>query len=386
MSFSLVNIGRSGITASRASLEVTAQNIANAETEGYVRRSIDQVEAAAPGRVGQDIYGHFNGVRIGDLSRPDLPLLSAEVRRSGSSFSAADTEVAALTRIETAVEEAGIFDAIVEFEASLAQLEADPLNSSLRANTLEQGRALAETFQLSNNAITQSADFLRLEAQTGVTTINGLTADLAQNNASLNRTVVGTGSHAVLLDQRDVLLEQLSREVGISTEFGEDGTVNVRLNDSSGPLLVELGNSATMTATEQANGTLDFAVDGAAATPVSGAIAGRASALQMQADVLSNLDTIAAGAISALNASQASGSDQDGGAGGPFFSGSGAGDIALALSDGRAIATAPSGAAANSLDTTNLAALRGALANNGPAAQTDTLMFDLSNSVRNRRS
>ena len=384
MSLSLFNIGRTGLTASRASLEVTAQNIANAETEGYVRRRINQVEVAAPGRVGDNTSAQFNGVRIDSLSRPDLLLVTAEVRRSTSSFAAAEAEVGALTRTEAALEEAGIFDAIVEFEASLAQLETDPLNSSLRANALEQGRALAETFQLSSNAISQSGDYLRLEAQTGVVTVNDLTADLARTNLALTRVDTGAGGRAALLDQRDLLLEKLSGEVGIATEFGLNGTVNVRLNDSSGPLLVELGATATLSANEQANGILGFAVDGNSVTPLSGAMAGRSNALQTQVDVLNSLDAIAAGTITALNASQASGTAQDGSAGQPFFSGTGARDIALAISDGRAIATAPSGSAANSLDTSNLAALRDALANGGPAAQTDTLMFDLSNSVRNR--
>ncbi len=384
MTFSLMNIGSSGITAARSALEVTAQNIANAETEGYVRRRLNQTEMATSGSIGGNTAGQFNGVRAAGITRPDLPLLSAEVQRSAASFAAADAEVGALSQTETALEQSGLYDVIVEFEASLAQLESDPLNASLRANTLEQGRALAETFQISHGAIAQSGDFIRVEAQTGVGTVNELAAQLAQTNVALVSSQPDTGSHNVLLDQRDLLLEQLSQELGVSTEYSFNGSVEIRLGDSSGELLVTGATASTLAANEQANGTLEFSLGGTAVTPVSGALAGRASALETQASVLADLNTIAAGTISALNTAQSNGAAQDGSAGQPFFSGSDASDMAVALATGSGIATAPSGSAANSLDTSNLAALRSALSNGGPAAQTDTLLFDLSNSLRNR--
>ncbi|MDF1836215.1 MAG: flagellar basal body rod C-terminal domain-containing protein, partial [Alteraurantiacibacter sp. bin_em_oilr2.035] len=64
-----------------------------------------------------------------------------------------------------------------------------------------------------------------------------------------------------------------------------------------------------------------------------------------------------------------------------FFSGSGADDIALALSSGAQIATAPAGAPADSRDIANLQALRDALSNSGPAQGADALLFRLSSAI-----
>ena len=58
MASDLFSIGSSGLKAARAGLEVTSQNIANAATEGYVRRSVSLSEMAAAG-------GYS---RLGDLS------------------------------------------------------------------------------------------------------------------------------------------------------------------------------------------------------------------------------------------------------------------------------------------------------------------------------
>ena len=58
MASDLLNIAASGVRAARAALDVSSQNIANAATEGYVRRSIRLSEVAGAG-------GY---ARVGDLT------------------------------------------------------------------------------------------------------------------------------------------------------------------------------------------------------------------------------------------------------------------------------------------------------------------------------
>ena len=49
MSSDLMSIARSGANAARIALDVTAQNIANIGTEGYVRRSVSMAEVSGSG-------------------------------------------------------------------------------------------------------------------------------------------------------------------------------------------------------------------------------------------------------------------------------------------------------------------------------------------------
>jgi flagellar hook-associated protein 1 FlgK len=67
-----------------------------------------------------------------------------------------------------------------------------------------------------------------------------------------------------------------------------------------------------------------------------------------------------------------------------MFSGTDAASFSLALTNGSQIATAPAGAAAKSLDTTNLDALRNALGNADPAGKMDSILFDVSSAVSGR--
>ncbi|MEO7914443.1 MAG: flagellar basal body protein, partial [Novosphingobium sp.] len=47
MASDLLSIARSGAMAARVALDVTAQNIANAGTEGYVRRTAQMAEVSS---------------------------------------------------------------------------------------------------------------------------------------------------------------------------------------------------------------------------------------------------------------------------------------------------------------------------------------------------
>ena len=52
MPSAIFTIGRSGLTASRLSLELTAQNIANAANPDYSRRNLTQGELVMTGSIG----------------------------------------------------------------------------------------------------------------------------------------------------------------------------------------------------------------------------------------------------------------------------------------------------------------------------------------------
>ena len=58
MASDLFTIGASGVKAARTALEITSQNIANAATDGYIRRSVRLSEMAGPG----------SWLRVSDLS------------------------------------------------------------------------------------------------------------------------------------------------------------------------------------------------------------------------------------------------------------------------------------------------------------------------------
>lgn len=384
MSSDLLTIGKSGTMAARVALDVTAQNITNASTDGYVRRSVLLSEVSGSGGLGRTGDVSLSGVRLDRVVRNADLFRQSEVRRTGADAARAEAEVNGLQNVEDALGQSGVYNAIVAFEGALQQLSSDPVDTSLRASVVEDARTMTRTLNIAAQSLDQVGQGLRFEATDGVNQVNVLAGELARVNLRLARAADQSSDQTTLLDQRDHLLEELSKYVDVSTTIAADDTVEVRLGGPAGPQLVNVGTTASFAMATAADGTVSFTLGGTSVAPTGGSLAGKALALAKLKDIRAGLDTVATGVIAAVNTAQAGGVALDGTAGAAMFSGTGAADIALAFDDGREIATAPSGAGANSRDQTNLAALRTALQGADPAGKTDALLFDISSAVQGR--
>ena len=385
MGSDLLSIGRSGVQVARIALDVTAQNIANASSEGYIRRSTRLAEVSSTGGVGRLGDVSLSGVKLDGVIRNADQFRQSEVRRTGADAARSSAEVSGLENTEAAVEQSGVYDAIVKFEGALQQLVSDPTSDSLRAGVIEDARTLAGTFNVAANALASVGKGLNFEATAGVSQVNTLSAQLAQVNLRLSRASDASSDQTALLDQRDSLLQKLSEYTDVSTSIATDDTVELRVGGSTGPLLVQGGTAQTLAMTTAANGTVAFTIGGSAVTLVSGSLTGKQQALTKLAAIHTNLDTIAKSVIDTMNAAQAAGVNRAGTTGQAMFSGTTASTMALSLSATAGLATAPAGAAANSRDPANLNAMRDALGAADPTGGLDSLIFDISGTVAGRK-
>ena len=383
MSSDLLSIASSGIMAARAALAVTAQNTANVDTSGYVKRgvSISELVAGNTGSAAGDIS--LLGVGAVGITRSVDDFRVAEARRTSANAVSADTQVTSLTNIQSALEQTGLYPAITGFEASLTQLTSNPGDSSLRASVLSSAENLAQTFNLASTQLGQAGQAMQFDAAGSVTQINQLATNLAAVNVKISADTDPAANQAGLLDERDSLLQSMSQYVGLTTTIQPDQTVKVQIGGGSGPVLVSGGTTASFAMTTAANGTLSFTLGGTAVNLSGGSLSGQAQSLTTLAATTSSLDGIAAGLITAANTAQAGGAALDGTAGQPLFTGTSAATMGVALTSGAGIATAPAGSAAGSLDRTNLTALQNAVQTANTAGATSDLLFSVSSAVQN---
>lgn len=385
MASDLLTIALSGTRAARGALDVTAQNIANAATEGYVRRTLGMAEVSAAGGQlrNQDIS--LSGVRIAGIDRNADMFRQAEVRRTTSDAARSNAELAGLENIESAIEQARPYDMIVEFEAALRRLSANPVDPSLRAATVAAAGSMAGGFNIASTSLDSAVQGLHFESSAMADQANLFAGELTRINLKVTRAGAGSSDRATLLDQRDNLLERLSRLTDISTQFAVDGSVAVRLGGSGGEVFVQGGTAAPLAMTTAPDGTVGFTVGGAPVALSGGALGGKAMALDAAAQARTQLDALAAGIMATVNAAQANGTALNGAGGPPLFAGTGAGGMALGFTDGTLLATAPAGSPAGSAHPDNLDALRAAFEGNGHAANANGLLFGVSSSVASRK-
>ncbi|WP_347303464.1 flagellar hook-associated protein FlgK [Croceibacterium sp. TMG7-5b_MA50] len=378
MASDLLTIGAAGAKAARAALDVTAHNIANASTEGYVRRSARLDELAGRGAFPYMADISLSGARVGSIHRNADAFRQAEVRRTASDLTRSDAELAALRTVEAALDDTAVYDSIVEFEAALQQLANDPVDPALRAVTLARADAMAGKFNIAAETLDAAAAGMQFDATAGVTRANEVGAELARVNVNLARAVNGTTDKAALLDRRDMLLAQLSEHANTATDFAADGTVTVRLGGAAGPVFVAGDDAGTLSLTIAADDTIAFAVNGAAVDVTGGKLAGAQAGLVANDTFRTRLNTLADNIAATVNAAQGAGADLTGAGGQPMFTGTGAAGFSMALTDGGQIAAAAAGSPANSRDGTNLAALRQAIGTLDPAGDMNLLLFDVS--------
>jgi flagellar hook-associated protein 1 FlgK len=382
MPTALINIGRTGAAAARASIELTAQNIANASNPDYARRTLRQNELVGSATIGVNSADSLGGVLLGDIQRVDSVLVQRQARESAADLARTSAELDGLRLAETALEESGLYLALVDYEAALVSLESDPLDPALRTVALETARQLADTFQFADSALGNARRLVQAEVEAGVANVRGLAQELARINRELTAARDGSAGQASLLDARDATLRQISDEFGIVTRFDEKGAVEVRLSAAPSPLLVQGGGFNTLSADREADGSYRFRFGNLFFEPDTGAMAGREAALVEFGRKQGAIDRIAGAVIASGNAAQAAGVAPDGTPGQPLFSGANARSIGIALSGGSGIATAGTGAGPGSRETAALEGLIAAIgADGGPVADTDEVLLTLSSRI-----
>jgi flagellar hook-associated protein 1 FlgK len=213
----LLSLGRSGVLAFQNALNATGDNVANADTPGFVRRRI--VLATQPTGSG----GPFQraslsgaGVRAAALVR-DVDALKANAARIASGDQARlGARLDWLQRLESLASTADVVGRVGAFFDAATRLAAAPTQPAARAVFLDAAEDAAAAFAL------------------------------AKVNDQLRRGDDGDVAAAGLLDNRDRLLADLANEVRISVSEGERGVGEVKLG--SGPsavlLVPKAGNSS----------------------------------------------------------------------------------------------------------------------------------------------
>jgi flagellar hook-associated protein 1 FlgK len=343
----MLNIGASGVRAYQTALSTVSDNIANAATPGYAKRTASLSEVApATGIVSGGVAATGQGVVVSGLSRSADTLRDADVRNAGADLARSDTSVEWLGRIETALSGNQLGDRLTSFFNATKAVSADPTATTPRSAMLEQASAVAGAFRTTGAALDQLDADVDTTAATAVTTLNGLGTALAKVNEGIGRIKGGSAGAAALADQRDSILEQMSAISDLSVSLDAYGRATVKLGNAGGPTFVSGPQSDTLQAARGTDGVIAFTLQTAQATvsPSGGALAGIVEGAQRISDARIKLDSIATAFTQDVNAVQQGGADLDGKAGTALFgTGTTPTDITVTLTDPRGIAAADMG-------------------------------------------
>lgn len=323
-----LSIGTSGLTAYRRSLEVTGNNIVNANTEGYARRDV-QLQGVGDAALSPTNLrmGSGSGVAVDVIRRATDIFVQSEKRLTQSASSAATAFSERLERLEK-----GMFSGDGDLGklsqtlfSRLQDFASSPSSIAVRQTVIQSAQNLADGFNAQARRLANESSAIITDAQAEFDDLNILTKQLAEINKQLDSIGADGAKANDLLDQRDKLVDSIVKIVGVTVESRPSGAVNLYLNDqAAGPQLVGPNGAKTLQAA-RVNGHLQIMMDPYGANipiaPIKGGIVGGIQAFDDQVTSMNGqLDRMAVGFAKRMNDQHIKGTDLDGNRGQPLFS------------------------------------------------------------------
>jgi flagellar hook-associated protein 1 FlgK len=232
-----LNTASSGLKVTQSAMSIVASNVANAQTPGYVRKSL-QVASTASSNAG-------SSVRIAAVQRELDAYLQKQLRVESAGGSYADLRATFYSRLQAIYGDpnssSSLESVFNSFTNSVQTLVTSPDSAAARSVVLSSAQVLAQTL----NSVTTDLQALRADAENGIAAAIETANDAMQKISELNGQLAGrqitNASDAALADQRDAYVDQLAELMDIRVVEGDQGQLNIFTN--SGVQLVGAGAS-----------------------------------------------------------------------------------------------------------------------------------------------
>ena len=353
--FSTLNVASRALAAQQKAIEVTSQNVANANTVGYTRQRVEMQSLSSASAYGlqarEDSLG--NGVSADKVIRVRDAFLERRTQQESGRAAQAATTAAAFDQLETSFGEpgtTGIQSLLTASSTAWSQLSTRPTDSTSRIAVLSSAQALANGLRTASSAIGDQWTSTRTNALDVVDEANATLTQIADLNRVIQATVSRGNPANELMDQRDVLVASLSQSLGATATDTTDGMVDVVVAGNtlvSGFGVSRLGVTGGTSATTMGTAPVTLSiVPGGSVLQPGGTLGGLLSTMNtVLPGYQTKLDAVALAVTTGVNGLVTSGYDQDGATGTAIYSGTTARDIAVAVADPRKVAAAATGPA-----------------------------------------
>jgi flagellar hook-associated protein 1 len=228
--FSTFNTAVKGLNAQQTALSTSSNNISNANTEGYSRQRVDlkediTYEIAGVGRIG-------TGVKIEDVVRTVDGLVDYQIRNENSTLNQYTAKSDVMSQLEAVFNEpsdSGVNATVGEMFNAWQQLSNNPESSGAKSVVVEKSKTLADNVNQMAAQLGQLKDDTVSNLEKNVFDVNSTVEQLKTVNDQIFNIAIKGESPNNLLDQRDLLMKQMSGLADCTGSFDKWGRANVTL-------------------------------------------------------------------------------------------------------------------------------------------------------------
>lgn len=244
---SLINNAMSGLNAAQAALNTASNNIASYNVAGYTRQTTIMSQAnstlGAGGWVG-------NGVYVSGVQREYDAFITNQLRAAENQSSGLTTRFEQMSKIDNLLSSktSSISTSMQDFFTSLQTLVSNAEDPAARQALIGKANGLVNQFKTTDQYLRDQDKQVNTAISSSVEQINNYSKQIASLNDQISRlTGVGAGaSPNDLLDQRDQLVSELNKIVGVEVSVQDGGTYNLTM--ANGYTLVQGSNARQLAA------------------------------------------------------------------------------------------------------------------------------------------
>ncbi len=231
----LLSLGARAMNASQSAINTVGHNIANANTPGYSRQTV-VLKTATPQFTGGGFQG--KGVQVDTINRSYNQFLTREANGSRATAAADQSLLTNLQRLEKVLPpgENGLGQGMSQFLNAMVDVASRPNDPSARQVVLARAKEMSSRFSSAGAQLQDLQQGVVSELKANVVVVNQLAKQIAVLNGDIARLSGSDSSPNDLLDQRDQLVAELSKYVGVTTIPATDGSMGVFIG--GGQLLV----------------------------------------------------------------------------------------------------------------------------------------------------
>lgn len=223
-----------GINANQVSLDTVGHNITNAATTGYSRQSVNLVAAQSQS------YPTVNGdARVGSgvesLSITRARNVYADKQywaetATQNYYSTTQTNYDKVEAIFDDSDKTGIQNALSEFYSALQDLSTGASTASNRTAVVEKATNFVDKVQTAAEQMQSQIKSQYDDLSSAVTQVNSITDQIVELNKNIMTTEANGASANDLRDQRDLLVDKLSKYTSVNVYESSDGMYSVVSN------------------------------------------------------------------------------------------------------------------------------------------------------------
>jgi flagellar hook-associated protein 1 len=321
----LLGTALSGLMASQSALNTTSNNIANANTVGYSRQSVELSANPAlftgGGYVGQ-------GVSVATVSRSYNQFITNQLTSSTSAYAQSNTLSSLASGVDNLIagQSTGLSPVLTAFSNAVTGVANDPTSIPARQAMLSAAGSVTQQLNTLSTQFGNMRTQANNQMQTSVDNINSYASGIANLNSQIVAATNGAPagqSPNDLLDQRDALVAKIAEQVSVSTIPQKDGSISVFIgkgqslvSGTSVSTLSLAGSSADLSHKNILLGGQDITSQ-ITGGELSGALGFRDKILD---PAQQQLGLVAVGFAEQVNTAQTAGYDLNGNAGTALFS------------------------------------------------------------------